>query len=86
MIYLFWSCSFVYFAIQQNKRTDQWDFLTIALMALASYDLIVAYRHFTYKVGLKINNPPRQTFKPLHKKTESSQTFGFFMFHISHGV
>lgn len=49
MIYLFMGCSFVYFAIQQNKRTDNWDFLTIALMALASYDLIVAFKHFTFK-------------------------------------
>ncbi|OIJ11351.1 hypothetical protein BKP37_15865 [Anaerobacillus alkalilacustris] len=56
IIYFFMGCLFVYFAIQQNTRTGQWDFFTIALMALAAYDFTISYRYFAFKKILKRKN------------------------------
>jgi hypothetical protein len=48
-IYLFMATSFVYFAIHQKGRTSDWDLFTIALMAIATYNFVIALRYFTFK-------------------------------------
>ncbi|MCT8136596.1 YdiK family protein [Anaerobacillus sp. CMMVII] len=47
--YLLMGASFVFFAIQQRGRTGEWDLFTIALMAIATYDFVIAIRYFTFK-------------------------------------
>jgi hypothetical protein len=48
-IYLFMGFSFVYLAIQQSNRTGHWDLFTVALMAIAAYDFMVAIKYMTFK-------------------------------------
>lgn len=49
MVYLFMAFSFVFFAIQQKGRTGEWDLFTIALVAIAAYDFMIALRYFRMK-------------------------------------
>jgi hypothetical protein len=44
-IYLFMGCSFIFLAIQQKARTGETDIFTIALMAIAAYDFMVAIKY-----------------------------------------
>lgn len=48
-IYLFMGSTFVLFAIQQKTRIGGWDFFTIALMAIAAYDFMIAIKYLTFK-------------------------------------
>lgn len=49
VLYAFMGSSFVYFAINQNDRNGSWDAFTIALMAIAAYDFMIAIKYLTYK-------------------------------------
>ena len=52
MIYLFMGFSFIFFAIQQKGRTGEWDLITIALIAIAAYDFMVANKYFRMKKNI----------------------------------
>lgn len=45
-LYFFIATIFVLFAIQQNNRTEGWDFFTILLMAVAAIDYMISFRYF----------------------------------------
>lgn len=44
-IYIFMACSFVFLAIQQKSRIGETDLFTIALMAIAAYDFMIAIKY-----------------------------------------
>lgn len=44
-IYMFIGVMFVYFAIEQNSRTNEWDLFTIALIAMATFEFMIALRY-----------------------------------------
>ncbi|SDZ50905.1 protein of unknown function [Evansella caseinilytica] len=46
-LYFFIATVFVYFAIQQNNRTEGWDFFTILLMSVAAIDYMIGFRYFS---------------------------------------
>lgn len=48
-LYLFMGSGFIYFAIQQKSRSGVWDWFTIALIAIAAYDFMIAIKYFTFK-------------------------------------
>lgn len=44
-IYFLIGTAFTYFAIEQNARTNSWDFFTILLIAMATFEFMVAIRY-----------------------------------------
>ncbi|MBU9713535.1 YdiK family protein [Evansella tamaricis] len=54
-LYFLIASIFVYFAIQQNNRTEGWDIFTIILMAVAAIDYMIAFRYFAL-AGKKDND------------------------------
>lgn len=44
--YFIMASFFVFFAINQNNRTEGWDVFTILFMAVAAVDYMLAFRHF----------------------------------------
>lgn len=44
-IYFLIGTAFTYFAVEQNARTSNWDFFTILLIAMATFEFMVAIRY-----------------------------------------